>query len=50
MNGRCLSARCRTTRIGFEVTSADGHDSEVLADLLEPVEGDVSQVSADKGI
>jgi hypothetical protein len=33
--------------IGFEVTPADGHDSEVLADLLEPVEGSVSQVSAD---
>ena len=33
--------------IGFEVTTADWHDSEVLADLLEPVEGDVSQVSAD---
>jgi IS5 family transposase len=33
--------------IGIEVTAADGHDSEVLADLLEPVEGDVSQVSAD---
>ena len=33
--------------IGFEVTTADWHDSEVLADLLEPVEGDVSPVSAD---
>jgi len=33
--------------IGFEVTAADWHDSEVLADLLEPVEGDVSPVSAD---
>ena len=33
--------------IGFEVTTADGHDREVLADLLEPVEGEVSQVSAD---
>ncbi len=33
--------------IGFEVTTANWHDSEVLADLLEPVEGDVSPVSAD---
>ena len=33
--------------IGFKVTTADWHDSEVLADLLGQVEGDVSQVSAD---
>jgi IS5 family transposase len=33
--------------IGIEVTTADWHDSEVLADLLGQVEGDVSQVSAD---
>ena len=33
--------------IGIEVTTADWHDSEVFADLLGQVEGDVSQVSAD---
>jgi hypothetical protein len=33
--------------IGIEVTTADGHDSEVLADLLGQVEGEVSQVPAD---
>jgi hypothetical protein len=33
--------------IGFKITPAEGHDSEVLADLLVPVEGDVSQVSTE---
>jgi transposase len=33
--------------IGIEVTTADWHDSEVFDDLLDQVEGDVSQVSAD---
>ena len=33
--------------IGIEVTPADWNDSEVFADLLEQVEGGVSQVSAD---
>lgn len=33
--------------IGIEVTTADWHDSEVFDDLLDQVEGDISQVSAD---
>ncbi|MBI4740463.1 MAG: IS5 family transposase [Betaproteobacteria bacterium] len=33
--------------IGVEVTTADWHDSEVFADLLGQVDGEVSQVSAD---
>jgi transposase len=33
--------------IGMEVTTADWGDSEVFSDLLDQVEGEVSQVSAD---
>jgi transposase len=33
--------------IGIEVTTADWGDSEVFSDLLDQVEGDVAQVSAD---
>lgn len=33
--------------MGFEVTPADGRDSELLADVLGQVEGVASLVSAD---